>query len=383
MKFVADKKLLAESLSRAGRAVRAGAGGLFVLIGVRVEADSGGVTFVGSDLDTTIRCYARMDVETAGVMVAPSKLLADVAKAMPDGPVTVETVIDEAAGGTPDEVRISGGRSEFSLRLLPAADYPEVPAFDDIPSTVLAADGLLAAVKQTSRAASSDDSRPVLTGVLLRQREDDGGLRLVSTDSYRLALRDLPGVQAFGDDREALVSGGALDEMVRLLGDADEVRVSLGDRVVQFEADVDIGWVQISSRLIAGDYPNFEPLFPDESAVNRLTVDRVEMLASVRRMRLMGKETNAPLRIAATGDSLELTVISQDVGGASETIEASFDGDPLNVAYNPQYLLDGLESLTSDTVTLSRVDELKPAVLSGDNDQDGGYRYLLMPVRVT
>jgi DNA polymerase-3 subunit beta len=232
---------------------------------------------------------------------------------------------------------------------------------------------LVTGLAQVVRAASKDDARPILTGVLLQA--EDGGLRIEATDSYRLAVRTLPGTEVLGERPQVLVPSRALSEVVRLLGDGSEVELTLGDRDVTFG----LPDTTITSRLIEGDFPNTRQLLPTEFP-NRLKVDRLALLDALRRVRLLAREST-PVRIAQHGDSIELSAVTQDVGHAHESLDASYDGDELTVAFNPDYLLDGLDAISGDEVTLETRDALKPAVLR-DADTDD-FLYLLMPVRVS
>jgi len=229
------------------------------------------------------------------------------------------------------------------------------------------------ALDQVVKAASLDDARPILTGVLMAAEED--GLRFVATDSYRLAVRDLPGTEILGRDQTVLVPSRALDAVGRVLDDASGLTIRLGDSDASFTIDD----VQIVTRLIEGEFPNYRGLIPD-SHPNALVVNRVAFLEAVRRVGIMARDAT-PVRLTMSADGLELVAITQDVGQGRETVDAEYSGSDLTVAFNPEYLLDGLEVSPGDEVRLETVDSLKPAVLrSVGNDH---FLYLLMPVRVS
>lgn len=369
MKLRIERDALVDQLTLASRGVNARGGGLFVLTGLHLRADADGLAVTGTDLDLTVRAQLRTAVDTAGETVVPARLLTDIARALPPGEVDVEA--------EDDEVQISSGRAQFSVRTLPTADFPTLPqpAGDDV--TVLAAD-LAEAFRQVVRAASSDDARPILTGVLMAARGD--GLRLVATDSYRLALRDLPEARVLEADQQVLVPSRALEELGRILDPSKDVSMRLGEREVTFEVSGEAQSAQVTCRLIAGDFPSYEPLIPD-SHDNRLEIDRAALLDGARRLRLLARDTNAPLRMELQPESIQLTVISQDVGSASEDIDASYEGETTTVAFNPDYLIEGLEAAGGDTVEIVRLDALKPAVLRTPGQ--GEFLYLLMPVRVS
>jgi len=369
VKFRCERDLLLGVLSTAGRAVTGRGGALPVLSGVRLEANDNQLVATGSDLDLTIRSTIDVAVETPGAAVVPARLISEIVRSLDVGAVEIEVAGDEA--------RVTSGRSQFAVRTLPIDDFPRLdpPAGDQVS---VPADDLAAGLKQVVLAASSDDARPILTGVLMTAEE--GGLRLVATDSYRLAVRDLPDATVLGEGQKVLVPSRALGELIRVLGGAKEVHVRLGERDVTFDvAPEDGAKVQLTTRLIEGEFPNYRQLIP-ASYPNELTVDRETFLDAVRRVKLMAREAT-PLRLTLTEDSLELMAVTQDVGEAHEQLDASYSGAELTIAFNPDYLIAGIEAASGDEVTLQTLDALKPAVLRTSAGPD--YLYLLMPVRVS
>lgn len=369
MKFRCERDLLVDALSTAGRAVTGRGGALPVLSGVRINASDDRIEVTGSDLDLTIRSSVTVNVSEAGTAVLPSRLLNDIVRSLDHGAVDVEIEGDEA--------RISSGRSQFSVRTLPVDDFPHL----DEPSgnqVSVAADQLASGLKQVVLAASSDDARPILTGVLMTAEE--GGLRLVATDSYRLAVRDLPDATVLGEGQKVLVPSRALGELVRVLGHANEVNVRLGERDVTFYVEPEDGVsIELTTRLIEGEFPNYRQLIP-ASYPNELRVGREQLLDAVRRVKLMAREAT-PLRLTQRDGSLELMAVTQDVGQAHEEVDATYNGTELTVAFNPDFLIAGVEAATGDEVVLQTLDALKPAVLRSTEGAD--YLYLLMPVRVS
>ena len=270
-----------------------------------------------------------------------------------------------------EEVSITGGRSQFSVRPLSFDDYPKLST-PTTSSVTLPAAAVGEALRQVVRAASTDEARPILTGVLLTA--ENGGLRMVATDSYRLAVRDLAEHEVLGADQKVLVPGRALSELQRLVGAGDELTMRLGDRDATFE----VGDTRLSTRLIEGEFPNYRQLIPS-SHPNTLTVEREPLLEAIRRVKILAKDAT-PVRLQMGGDTLRLTAITQDVGNASEELDATYEGNDLTVAFNPEYFASGVEACSSDSITLSTLDSLKPAVVRGVGNDD--FLYLLMPVRV-
>jgi DNA polymerase-3 subunit beta len=364
VKFRCEREALAEALATAGRAATGRTGALPVLAGLRLELVGDRLTITGTDLDLTIELTVAVGGEGDGGVVLPSRLSADIVRSMASG--KVEVVADG------DEVNISGGRSQFSVRPLSFDDYPKL-ASPSSSSVTLPAAEVGEALRQVVRAASTDEARPILTGVLLTA--ENGGLRMVATDSYRLAVRDLANHQVLGAEQKVLVPGRALSELQRLVsGATDTLTMRLGDRDATFE----VGETRLTTRLIEGEFPNYRQLIPANHP-NTLTVEREPLLEAVRRVKILARDAT-PVRLQMGGETLRLTAITQDVGNASEELDATYEGNDLTVAFNPDYFAAGVEACSSDSVTLSTLDALKPAVVRGVGNDE--YLYLLMPVRV-
>jgi len=363
VKFRCEREALAEALSTAGRAATGRTGALPVLSGLRLELSGDQLSITGTDLDLTIQLTLAVGGDGDGGVVLPARLATDIVRSMGAG--KVEVIVEG------DDVNISGGRSQFSVRPLSLDDYPKL-ATPSSSSVTLPAAAVGEALRQVVRAASTDEARPILTGVLLTA--ENGGLRMVATDSYRLAVRDLADHEVLGADQKVLVPGRALNELQRLVGGGDELTMRLGDRDATFE----VGGTRLSTRLIEGEFPNYRQLIP-ASHPNTLTVAREPLLEAIRRVKILAKDAT-PVRLQMGGDTLRLTAITQDVGNASEELDAGYEGTDLTVAFNPEYLASGVEACTADEITLSTLDSLKPAVVRGVGSDD--YLYLLMPVRV-
>ena len=364
MKFRCERDTLAEAVATAQRTVASRSGALPVLQDLRLTATENGLELIGSDLEITNRVQVPAEVEETGVAVMP-KLLGEIVRRLEPGPVTVAVTGDEAV--------ITAGRFSTSLRLKPAEDYPRLASTEGS-GVRLDAAMFAAALRQVVRAASKDDLRPILTGVLLTAHA--GGLRLVATDSYRLAVRDLQGVSVLGEGQRVLVAAKGLAEVQRLAGDG-EIEVVLRDRDVVFRTSC----AEVTARLIEGDFPNYEQLIPS-GYPNRLTVSREALLDALDRVQIVGQSRdNAAVRMSMSAEGLELTMSAQDVGNAQEALDAKFEGTELTVAFNPLFLRDGIEAVETTEVALETIDPLKPATL---HPVDGGeFLYLLMPVRTS
>jgi DNA polymerase III subunit beta len=295
--------------------------------------------------------------------VVPAKIASDVVRSLDAG--RVELAVEG------DEAQITSGRFSSSIRLLPADEFPRQAPPAEHAVTLDAAD-LSSALSQVVPAASSDEARPILTGVLMAA--EGGGLRLVATDSYRLAVRDLEGSAVLEEGQSVLVPSRALRELVRALPSKGEVTLRLGEREATFE----VGDTRVTTRLIEGEFPNYRGLIPS-TYPNRMVVARDALGDAVRRVRLMAREAT-PVRLTMSTSGVELDAVTQDIGQASEAVEGTFEGTELTVGFNPDYLLDGIEVTPGDEVVLETTDANKPAVLRATGRDD--FLYLLMPVRI-
>jgi DNA polymerase-3 subunit beta len=342
-----------------------------VLSGVRIEASGSALQITGSDLDLTIQVELSVTVDDEGVCVVPARLITDIVRALEPGAVVFE--VDDG------EARITAGRSQFAVRVLPAEEFVRVmPPTGE--AVILSATDFAEALRQVVPAASHDDARPILTGVLMAA--EGGGLRLVATDSYRLAMRDLPGTSVLREGQSVLVPSRALGELARLLAGADQVTLRLTDDAATFEVGGGAGGagsVRMRTRLLEGEFPNYRQLIPS-SYPNRAIIGKEPFLDAVRRVKLLAREAT-PVRISLRPDGLELTAITQDVGQAHEDLDAKYEGSEMVVAFNPEFLIDGVEAVPGDEVQLETLDALKPATVRPTGGPE--YLYLLMPVRVT
>ena len=375
MKFRCERDTLLEALTVSVRAVASTGASRAALTGVLLELAGEMLTVTGSDLDLTLSVTAEVSGGQDGAAVVPARLLTDVVRAVAPGALDFEVEDGEA--------RLVMGSSEFTIRLIPADDYPQLAFKSEeeqsegdtfSPAVAFGGSEFRTALGQVVRSASADDSRPILTGVLMAA-EDEGRLRLVSTDSYRLSVRDLDGSSMLGERQKVLVPSRALGELQRLISESEEVTLKLAEHYAQFE----VGSVRLTTRLIPGDFPNYNGLIPTDHP-NRLTVERNQLLEVVRRVRLLAQDST-PVRLTMADGTLEVVAITQDVGKATETMQAHYEGDDLTVAFNPGYLIDGIEAAAGDEITLETADAVKPALLQAVGDER--FLYLLMPVRVS
>lgn len=389
MKFRSERDSLVEVLATAGRAV-GGRSSTPVLSGLFIRCQANDLEVVGTDLDLTIRVEHEVIGLDDGSCVVPARLTADVVRSLEPGAVTIEAA--------DDKVEISAARSHFSLRAYPVVEFPHVVLPEEVtvslPGPVLA-EGL----RQVVRAASNDDARPLLTGVLLTG--EGGAIRLVATDSYRLALRDLEGTQVPEGAKDILVPARALTELQRLfsgagaassggasgesreegaeggpVGPGATVGVATDEHGITFSR----GRTRISTRLLEGSYPDYRQLIPEHYPC-RLHLGKESLMGALRRVRLLVRDNTTPVRLSMRQGGVDLFVESQEIGDASETVDGDFSGEDMVIAFNPSYLLDGVDAVLDDEVVIETAEPSRPATVRGAEHED--FRYLLMPVRVS
>src|SRR6185437_7896895 len=372
VKFRSERDVLVDMLATAGRAVGGRGGSSPVLLGLLLSCSGNTLSVTGTDLDLTIQVTDEVIGIDDGSCVVPARLSTDIVRRLEPGAVTLE---DEG-----DQVTISAARSTFRLHTYPVVEFPPVGKTNE-PTTQLAESSLGEAVRQVVRAASHDDGRPLLTGVLLAHV--DGFIRMVATDSYRMAMRDLPGTDTIPGEEDLLVPARALSELQRLPtgqitdeSDTNRVGVAASSNEITFWQ----GKVQISTRLLEGRYPDYKQLIPDSYA-NRLHLGKENFLAALRRVQLLVRDNTTPVRLAMRQGGVDLSVQSQDVGDAAETIDGDYSGEDLIIAFNPSYLIDGVEAVAGDEVIVESADASRAATVRGAEDE--AFRYLLMPVRVS
>ncbi len=374
MKFRVERDVLAEAVTWVARGLPARPP-VPVLAGILLEADvDGSLTLSAFDYEVSARVTVAADVAESGTVLVLGRLLADISRNLPDRPIDV--------GTEGSKVQVTCGASRFSLLMMPADDYPTLPSSPEPSGTV---DGhvFTQAVSQVSVAADRGDTLPILTGVRVEVSGDR--MTLLATDRYRLAMRELTWNPGSTDvDHVVLIPARTLSETARSLGASGSIDVALGataggDGLVGFEA----GRRRTTTRLLDGEYPKVSSIFPtstDTEAVVR-TADLVE---AVKRVALVA-ERNTPVRLRFGDGQVAIEAGTGDDAQASEAVECTLTGPEIEIAFNPHYLLDGLGVMGTDFTRVSFTQSSRPAVLSGQAEEDGeadtSYRYVLMPVR--
>jgi DNA polymerase-3 subunit beta len=337
-----------------------------VLGGVRITARNGTVELAATDLEIFVAVSEDFSTPEDGVCVLPGKLFGEVLRSLPQGRVSLH-----ARGG---EATIEAGKAKFSLTTLTVEDFPEFAEVSGGSSAVAEASELARALRQVVRAASTDEVRPVLTGVLWSFTE--GAVRLVATDSYRLALREITLKEA-PSEGEIIVPGRALVELARHLTGPGVTEVTI--RAGEAQAICEVGRTRLVTRLIEGEFPKYRQLVP-EGYPNRLSVDRAEFAQAVQRVSVVAG-TNTPVKVHLS-EEVRLTTQEAGVGEADEVLEdATYEGEAMVVAFNPRFLGDGLDAVEGDRAILEVASPTKPGVLRGEDRHE--FTYIAMPVRLS
>ncbi len=337
------------------------------LSGVQIQAQGGTLELRATDMEIGLRLPLEGDVTREGAAVLPARLLVDVVRALPADELTLELRPAE------QDVELVSGTATFHIRTLRLEDFPPLPEPDgeglEVPGPAF-----VETVMKVARAASRDETRPVLTGILVSASEQE--LRMAATDSYRLASKDTQLESPLASSFEANVPARALQELTRIVqhGNAERISVSLRSNQVVFEA----AGVVLSSRLIDGQFPNVRALLP-EAYEHELQLSGSEITDVVRRISLLAQK-NAPLRLSFSEGELTVSARTPDVGEARETVPVPFQGEPFEIGFNPEFLRDGLEALEGADVVLKLISPLRPGLISAADGS--GFQYLLMPIRL-
>jgi len=339
------------------------------LSGVQLAASgSGGVELRATDMEMGLRVPLKAEVEREGTVVLPARLAVDVVRALPAAQVSLEVRAVE------QDVEIVSGGATFHIRTLRGEDFPPLPEVDEDALVRVPSEAFVSTVQIVARAASRDETRPVLTGILVSAADRE--LRMVATDSYRLSVKETALESPLESSFEANVPARALQELARISQASGEEHLSVGVR--QNQVVFGMGGVVLSSRLIDGQFPNYRQLLPD-SYEHELTLAGAELTAVVRRMSLLAQR-NAPLRLAFSPGELTVSAQTPDVGEARESLPVRFEGEPLEIGFNPEFLRDGLESVESGDITLGLISPLRPGIIRAADGS--GFQYLIMPIRL-
>ncbi len=340
------------------------------LAGVMLRVEGGKLELQATDLELGVRIETDANADREGSAVVPGRLLLDVVRSLPNERATLEYRSSQG------DVEVVSGPARFHLRTLPADEFPRLPEAGDASVVKLPAQAFVETVNRVARAASRDETRPHLTGVLVSASERK--LRMVATDSYRLSVKETTLDQPVEGSLEANVPARTLQELGRIASSeaAEEISIASLEHQVIFR----LGAVGLSSRLVEGRFPNYQQLLP-ESFEHELRISTPELVEVVRRISLLAQK-NAPLRMRFSEGTLDVSAQTPDIGEASESLPVPFKGETLEIGFNPDFLREGLESAETDEVTLKLISPLRPGLLEASDGDAGSFLYLVMPIRL-
>ena len=335
-----------------------------------LQAAAENIALSATDTEIALQSNISADIEQEGTLLLPARLLLDIVRVADGDRVSIEAASDQGV------VKVTSQRASFAVRTLPVSDFPKLPSAASDSSVQVDAAALSATIERVAKAASRDETRPVLTGILVSLEGDT--LRMVATDSYRLSVKESPVPGMNGSAFEANVPARALQELGRVVAETqpETVTIVTHDNQVVFVS----GRVTLSSRLIDGQFPNYRQLLP-ESYEHDVVIDKSELLGVVRRVSLMAQR-NAPLRLRFEQGTVTLSAQTPDVGEASESVPVNYQGDELEIGFNPQFLQDGLESVGADEVRMRLISPLRPGLIEPAGGAEDQFLYLIMPVRL-
>jgi DNA polymerase-3 subunit beta len=335
-----------------------------ILSGILLEAQGSELRLAATDMELSLRATVAAEIDGDGAIVLPGKTLADIARLLPADEVAIEHKPAESV------VHVTSGSASYTLHTYNPEDFPRLQELEAVKTFSVERESLLETIQRVARAASRDESRPVLTGILVSF--SGGKLVMAATDSYRLAVKETE-LSGAAPELEAIVPSRALQELARIASSGDTVEVGVHENQVVFTAD----GVWLTTRRIDGQFPNYRQLLPEQFE-HELTLPRSELLEVVRRAAVMIQRAT-PLQLRFADGELTVIARTHDVGESQETMPAAFTGETLEIGFNADFLRDGLESMDGDDVRLKLISPLRPAVLQGEGDD---FTYLVMPIRL-
>ncbi len=379
MKFSITRENLQEGLAAVASSIPTRTT-LPVLSNLLLETEDGGIRLSGTDLDTSVSIRVPAEVEEAGAITAPAKKLQEIAREMPPAPVSI------AAQG--DTITISSGRSRFKLNGLPKDEFPAFPivpfgeanASDGSDSADLAwkltGKELQELISHVAFAVSTEETRPILNGVLWQLTADE--MRMVATNGHRLAKMILPRDGGGGATGDLIVHPRALQQVQKLFGPDVEVEIARSENHLGFRGN----GVQIFTRLIEGPYPNYDQVIPKDNDKS-LVADKVALNAAIRRMAIVASDQTHRIRMSLGGPMMKFSVQTPDLGEAAEELPVEYEGEPLEIGFNANYLLELLRYMPTDEVRMSfRAPERAATMEPVGNEDTPEFLCLVMPLRL-
>jgi DNA polymerase III subunit beta len=348
-----------------------------LLGGILLEGGGEALKLSATDMEISIQTSSPAEVEGDGRVVIPARIFNDIVRSLPGGSFSLE---HDASEGT---VRLVAGENEYRIRAYAADDYPKLPAFPEEGTFRMSGESLVETVDKVSRSYSRDETRPVLTGILISF--EDSRVRMVTTDSYRLSIKETElATTSFEGSREAIIPARAMQEVSRIfsVSDEEDVEVALSENQALFR----VGDVIFGTRLIDGNFPEYRRLLPS-GFEREIAVSREDLIGTLRRVNLFAARQTPPVPVSLSFSegSVEVIVRNGEVGDAHERLSASSEGEFL-ISFNPSYLLDGVSAIDSEKVVFKLNEPLKPGLIvpeakSNGNGEEPDFLYLIMPMR--
>jgi DNA polymerase III subunit beta len=337
-----------------------------VLSNILFEAKEDGVWMSGTDLDVAVRVKVPADVKEAGSLTAPGKKLVEITRELPDQPVEVAT--------RNEQIELKCGRSHFKLNGLPAEEFPTLPEVDFSEGWTVTGKDVNGLIHRTAFAVSTEESRPILNGVLWELR--DGSMRMVATNGHRLARMGVPAESKGAPSADFIVPPGALQQVQRLFKDDDSLEVARSGNHLGFRA----GSTEVYTRLIEGTYPNYDQVIPRDND-KMATIDKKALESAVRRMAVVASDQTHRIRMKFEPGRVHLNVMTPDLGEGHDEIEVGYDGEELEIGFNANYLLEVLRYMPTDEVQVAFKAPERAATIEPVGEELD-YLCLVMPLRL-
>ena len=367
MRFTISREKLQEGLAAVASAVPTKTT-LPVLANLLVQTTEKGIRISGTDLDIAVSTEVTADVEAAGAITIPARKLAEIARELPPAPAKISAAGDQ-------RITLECGRSKFKLLGLPKSEFPNFPAVKFEKALRIPSGDFQKLISHTAFAASTEESRPILNGVLWELRAEH--MRMVATNGHRLARMEVA-LASGTTQADLIVPPKALEQIRRLFNAEDEVEIAKSENHLGFRA----GGTQVFTRLIEGPYPNYEQVIPREND-KFATVDRAAMSSALRRMSIVASDQTHRIRLAFTGGTLKFSVQTPDLGEAQDEMSVTYEGDGLEIGFNAAYLLEILKYMPTDEVRLSfKAPERAATAEPVGWDDTASYMALVMPLRL-
>jgi DNA polymerase-3 subunit beta len=377
MRAVCNTDLFSKKLALVSRGVSARST-IQLLGGILLEAEEGSMRLSATDMEVSIQTVAAAEVEEEGRVVIPARIFNDVVRSLPSGELALSHDRSEGV------VRLSARENEYRIRAYAAEDFPQLPKFDEAAAFKMSGEALVETVEKVSRSYSRDETRPVLTGILISFEESR--VRMVTTDSYRLSIKETELATTFDGAREAIIPARAMQEVSRIYASSDEERVEV--LLSENQALFRIGDVLFGTRLIEGNFPEYKRLLPN-AFEREIPVQREGLIDTLRRVNLFAQRQTPPVPVTLdfSEGAVEVTVRNGEVGEARERLPAGSE-DEFHISFNPTYLLDGVSAVDTEKVLFRLNESLKPGlIVPGGSDDEGSdgeepdFLYLIMPMR--